>query len=352
MAYIEARKNKEGKTRYRVQIKLKGYPAQSETFGRKTDAKQWAQDTESAIRDGRHFKTSEAKRHTVSEMIDRYIKSVLPTKGNMRFNQASQLNWWKGKIGGYTLADISPALIAEYRDELLNGQTNRGKKRSPSTVNRYLAALSHCFTVTVREWGWMDDSPMRRVRKPTEPRGRVRFLSDDEREQLLIACKESDSQFLYPIVVLALSTGARRGEILNLKWDQVDLKRGVITLFETKNKEIRVLPLAGHALKLIKDLSKVRHINSNYVFPGSTAKEPINIRWTWEIALKRAKIENFRFHDLRHTAASYLAMNGATLAEIAEILGHKTLQMVKRYAHLTEQHTSKVVAKMNKQIFK
>jgi len=351
MAYIEPRKAKDGKTRYRVQIKMKGYPAQTATFERKTDAKKWAQDIESAIRDGRHFKTVEAKRHTFEEMIDRYIKSILPTKGAQKTNQKTQLEWWKSRLGDYTLADTTPSLIAQYRDELLQSETLRGKKRSPSTVNRYLAALSHCFTIAVKEWEWIDDSPMRKVRKPTEPRGRVRFLSDDERERLLVSCKESESSLLYPIVVLALSTGARRTEILTLKWNQIDLQRGQITLYETKNNEIRSLPLAGLALKLIKNLSKVRRIDTDLLFPGKNRKEPVNIRWIWEVALKKAEIEHFRFHDLRHSAASYLAMNGATLAEIAEVLGHKTLAMVKRYAHLSESHTSKVVEKMNKQIF-
>ncbi len=351
MAYIEQRKAKDGKTRYRVQIKMKGCPAQSATFERKTDAKKWAQDVESAIRDGRHFKTAEAKRHTVKEMVDRYFRAILPTKGAQKSNQKTQLEWWKSRLGDYTLADTTPSLIAECRDELLEGETLRGKKRSPSTVNRYLAALSHCFTIAVKEWEWLDDSPMRKVRKPKEPRGRVRFLSDDERKRLLVACKESDNNLLYAIVVLALSTGARKTEILTLKWDQVDLQRGQITLYETKNNEIRSLPLTGHALELIKGISKVRSIDTDLLFPGKKRKEPINIRWIWEIALKQAEIADFRFHDLRHSAASYLAMNGATLAEIAEVLGHKTLAMVKRYAHLSQQHTSKVVAKMNKQIF-
>ncbi len=352
MAYIEERIDSSGKTKFRAQIRLKGYPTQTATFERKTDARKWVQDTESAIREGRHFKTVEAKRHTVGEMIDRYIKSVIPTKGSQRDNQKMQLEWWKSKIGDYSLADATPALIAEFRDELLQGSTHQSETRSPSTVNRYLAALSHCFTIAFKEWGWLEDSPMRRVRKPQEAGGRIRFLSDDERTSLLEKCKESENPYLYTIVVLALSTGARLSEILTLKWHQVNTERGVITLYETKNKEIRSLPLTGHALKLIKSLSKVRHIDSALLFPSiKDKKNPANIRWAWDKAVKDAKLENFRFHDLRHSAASYLAMNGATLAEISDVLGHKTLQMVKRYAHFSEIHTSKVVAKMNKQIF-
>ena len=262
-----------------------------------------------------------------------------------------QLNWWKGKIGHYLLADMTPALIAQYRDELAESETRHKKKRAPSTVNRYLAALSHCYTIAMREWGWLDDSPMRKVRKYKETPGRVRYLSDDERGELLKACKESDNTALYPIVVLALSTGARREEILTLKWDQIDLNRGLVTFYKTKNRETKSIPLTGHALMVVKQLNKVRHIDTDMLFPGRNRSKPIDPRFPWEAALKKAKIEYFRFHNLRHTAASYLAMNGATPFEIAEVLGHKTLQMVKRYSHLTEQHTAKVVAKMNKQIF-
>ena len=122
-------------------------------------------------------------------------------------------------------------------------------------------------------------------------------------------------------------------------------------LHETKNGERRVIPLQGLALSLMKEHAKVRSLHCNFVFPSASKCQPIDIRTAWENALKKAKIGNFRFHDLRHSAASYLAMNGATLAEIAEVLGHKTLQMVKRYAHLSEAHTSSVVENMNERIF-
>jgi integrase len=352
MAHIETRKDNSGDTRYRVQVRLKGFPTQSATFERKTDAKKWAQQTEAAIREGRHFKTVESKRHTVSEMIDRYIIRVLPSKSPYQQSiQKTQLEWWKKKMGSYTLADATSSLITEFRYELLDGGTHMGNKRSPSTVNRYLAALSHCFTVCVNEWEWLDDSPMRKVGKCKEPRGRTRLLSDDERKRLLDACKENQNRFLYPIVVIALSTGARQGEILSLKWEQVDLRRKRIILYKTKNNEVRTLSLVEHALDEVKKLNKVKNIDTDLLFPGRKRNQPIDIRVAWEKALTKAEITNFRFHDLRHSAASYLAMNGATLTEIADILGHKTLQMVKRYSHLTEQHTSKVVSKMNKQIF-
>ena len=354
MANIEKRISG-GATSYRVKVRLKGFPPQSATFERLTDAKKWAQHTESAIREGRHFKTTEAKRHTLAELVDRYCREVLPSKKS-KIDQAQQLGWWKTEIGTFTLADVSPSLLAEYRDKLGREITVRKKPRSPASVVRYMAALSHAFTVAVKEWGWLEDSPMRKVTKPRESRGRVRFLSDNERALLLKACKESSNPYLYPVVVLALSTGMRQGEIMGLTWDVVDLNRGRAILHETKNGERRAVAITGHALDLLNALTKVRRIDSNLIFPAKETRphkpqKPIDLRTPWETAMKESGLVDFRFHDLRHSAASYLAMNGASLAEIAEVLGHKTLQMVKRYAHLSEGHTARVVASMNQKIF-
>ncbi len=350
MATIRERKGRDGKRAFHVQVRLKGRPTQTATFSRKTDAKKWAQDTESAIRDGRHFKTSEAKRHTIGQLIDRYSKQFLPHKRD-QVNQERQLRWWREQLGDLTLADVKPTLIAERRDRLASGLTSRGKTRSPATVNRYLAVLSHAFTVAVKEWGWMEDNPLRKVTRVKEPKGRVRYLTDEERVQLLQECQKSSSRYLYPVVVLALSTGARQGEIMNLRWSVVDLERGLASLHETKNSESRSLPLTGLSLELLRDLRKVRRIDTDLIFAREDGKKPANLRKPWLRAVRDAGIEDFRFHDLRHSAASYLAMNGATLAEIASVLGHKTLQMVKRYSHLSDAHVRGVVTRMNQRIF-
>ncbi|NEX19754.1 site-specific integrase [Thiorhodococcus mannitoliphagus] len=360
MATITERTDSTGATSYRVEVRLKGHPAQRATFTRKTDAKKWAQQTEAAIREGRHFKTIESRRHTLSDLIDRYIRDVLPRppRKSKRPRSArsiaiikSQLEWWRGELGAYTLADLTPAKIVEARDKLTRTIKRDGQPMSSSTVVRYMAPLSHAFGIAVREWGWIDDSPMRKVERPTEPDGRVRFLSDEEREALLTACRESRNPWLHTVVVLALSTGMRKGELMGLRWPDVDLPRGRITLRETKNGETRVVPLTGPALALLKEHAKVKRLDTDLVFPGqarpSSPVQPVDLRAAWEAALKRAEIKDFHFHDLRHTTASYLAMNGASLAEIAEVLGHKTLAMVKRYAHLSEAHTASVVERMN-----
>ncbi|MDE3055602.1 MAG: site-specific integrase [Verrucomicrobiota bacterium] len=354
MATIQQRKSEDGKISYRVQVRLRGHPPQTATFSRITDARRWAQQIESAIREGRHFKTAESKKHTLKELIERYIKTVIPLKKKNGAKQRAQLLWWQEQLGAYLLSDVTPSLIAQYRDKLLDGITHRGTRRSPATAVRYLAALSHAFTMACKEWGWIENSPMRKVTKPKESRGRVRFLDHAERSRLLEACRASKNSYLYTIVVLGISCGMRQSEIMHLSWPDVDLQKGRIVLHETKNGERRVVPLVGHALELLKEHESKRRVDTFLLFPaqkGQKPQKPINIRGAWEAALQKANIIDFRFHDLRHSCASYLAMNQASLAEIAEVLGHKTLQMVKRYAHLSEAHTSRVVESMNEKIF-
>ncbi|HEU4923964.1 MAG TPA: tyrosine-type recombinase/integrase, partial [Burkholderiales bacterium] len=241
---------------FRARVRIKGSPPQTAVFERLTDARRWAQQTEAAIREGRHFKTTEAKKRTLGELIDRYARDVIPQKKrNTRGTQKAQLQWWKKQIGSYLLCNVTPALLAECKDRLAFMDEERKLARSPSTVVRYLAVLSHAFTMAVREYCWMDENPMRRVTKPKEPRGRVRFLSDDERARLLDACRSSRCPYLYAVVVLALSTGMRHGEIMNLRWSRVDLVRGRITLQDTKNGDTRGIALVGHAFEEIEKLA-------------------------------------------------------------------------------------------------
>lgn len=356
MASIKKHICKGGKVTFQVRIRRKGQKPACAAFERKTDAQKWINSTEAAIQEGRYFKTLESKRHTMGDLIDRYVEQILPMKPKEAKKRVRHLKWWKEQIGYAILADVTPSLIGEQRDKLLYAKTRRGTQRNPSTVVRYMSAISHVFTIAVKEWQWMDDNPMRKVMKPKEQRGRDRFLSEDERKILLTVCKAHKNQFLYPIVLLALSTGMRQGEILNLRWRDVDLKEGRITLRETKNGDIRVVGLMGEAYQEILKLSKIQHLHTDLLFPATRPTgvvdepnqyQPIFFRKAWYQALETSRIKDFRFHDLRHSAASYLAMSGATPSEIAEILGHKTLSMVKRYAHLSEIHSFKVQARMN-----
>ena len=350
MARIKERLAADGTKRYTAEVRLKGYPAQTATFKRKTDVNKWIQDTESAIREGRHFKTVESKKHTVSEMIDRYLSNANLTQVQDE-HTGLHLRRWRDEIGYLLLADVTPDTITQVKEKLLN-EEYRGKPRSPTTVLRYMASLSTVFTTSVKDWGWVEESPMRNVKKPKAARGRVRFLDDDERERLLVACKESRNKWLYMCVILAMSTGMRQAELFSLKWSDVDLKDGFLILHETKNGERRRVPLAGHGLELLREHAKVRRIDTPLVFPSDkNPQKPIDLQQPWETARKHAEISDFTWHDLRHCTASYLAMNGASMTDIAAILGHKSLQMVKRYAHLSDGHVSSVVASMNAKIF-
>jgi integrase len=330
--------------RYRVQVRLKGH-YRSATFPTRTQARRWATQTEHALYEQVHFHHTESTRHRLKDLLVRYEREVLPRKRpGTQAHQAQQLAWWQQQLGHLRLDQLTPARLTACRERL-------AETRASATVNRYLAVLSHAFSVAVVEWGWLEASPLRRVQSLREPRGRVRWLDEAERQRLLAAGAASSNRLLLPVVILALSTGARKQELLSLTWRDVDLHRERLLLHQTKTGERRSVPLTGRALVEMQALTKVRRIDTALVFPRRDGRAPIDLRYAWQQAVRQADLADFRFHDLRHCCASYLAMNGASLVEIAEVLGHKTLQMVKRYAHLAEAHTTQVVARMNAAIF-
>jgi integrase len=251
MATIIERKNKQGKSVYRAQVRVKGHPSVSASFSRKTDARNWAQQTEASIKEGKFFNSCETQKHTLGELIDRYIANILPLKPRSVEKQGMQLLWWKKCLGKYLLKDITPAVIINYRDLLAGGVTYRHRKRSTATVNRYMAALSHALSIAYKEWGWLESNPCMKISKLKERQGRVRYLSDEERKALLQCAKGSSNPHLYTIIVIALSTGMRYSELLKMEWEQVNFKLSFITLYATKNGEIRNVPIAGHALELL-----------------------------------------------------------------------------------------------------
>ena len=152
-------------------------------------------------------------------------------------------------------------------------------------------------------------------------------------------------------MVLALSSGMRKGEILNLTKRDVFLTDGFVILDKTKNGERRRVPIIGHAHEVLANHMSLVRLDSEYIFPSKDGKKPIDIKKPWELAMAQGEIHNFRFHDLRHSCASYLAMNGATQRDLMEVLGHKTVQMTKRYSHLSDSHISSVVGSMTDKIF-
>lgn len=354
MGTIRTRKGKDGSVTYYAEVRRKGYAPAYDAFERLTDAKRWIQDTESNMRGGRYSNQVEAKKKTLSDAIDRYVREELPKKPKSYDQQLRQLNWFKEKLGYRYLIDVSPAVISEVKGKFLTEDARGGEPRKPQTWNRYHAIISCVLQMCCGEWQWVEYNAARRVKREKEGKGRVRFLSDDERDKLLAACKVSRCKHLYPSVVLALATGMRSAEVRYLTWNDIDLSKGVIILRDTKNKETRRVSLRGFALEIMREHAKVRQLGTPWIFPGEfSAKtgKPVTLREAWIEAREAAGIPEFRFHDLRHSCASYLAMNGASLLEIAEVLGHKTLVMVKRYSHLAETHTAGVVERMNNKIF-
>ena len=349
MASIQRRTwtDKEGRQRtsYRAQIRRRGFPPVTATFERKTDADKWTRETEADMSRRRYFPQHEAERHTLAELVDRQLEAIKMDRPHDYERQRVILGWWKESLGAYTLATLTPDLIGRHRDQL---QSKEGL--SPATVNRYLSALSKAFTNAVREWHWLPDNPLARVSKKTEPRGRVRYLSDDERAALLEACRKSECKPLYLIVLFALTTGMRRGELLSLRWQDIDLDRRVAVLQNTKNGDRRSVPIVPEVAELLREHGRVRRLDNDLIF-ASAGRDAVWFDKFWYQAMKAAKIKDFRFHDLRHTAASYLAMSGASVPELAAVLGHRTLQMVKRYAHLSDQHTGEVVERMTRKYF-
>jgi integrase len=288
---------------------------------------------------------------TVGELIDRYAAQYSGADDT----RGPRLAAWLALIGEFTLDQVDSDLIHACRAELgtqaalvYTGQDWRGEKvfrrkaggkpKSAATLNRYLAAISAVFSWGVEQRlvprGWVN--PCRGVRLLAEPKGRVRFLDEAERERLFEACRASRYPRLYALVLMAMLTGARKGELLALRWRQIDLDAGIAHLEQTKNGDRRTLvllpqlvdalrPLAGDAGRLV-----FGSVRSRYQVSAS-------IDTAWRHAIARAQLRDFHFHDLRHCCASYLAQAGVPLNIVAEVLGHRGLEMTRRYAHLTTQ---------------
>ena len=229
MAQIRERKGKRG-TRYMAVVRLEGQ-CRTATFGTKSEARKWAKVIESEIIKGKHLPPTESKRKSVRDLMQRYIDTVIPGQKDQR-NPTRHAEYWIERLGDLKLNRLSPAVLVEARDEL-------AKDKAPSTVNRYLAVMSRACTLAEREWGWLETNPVRKVGRLKEPKGRVRYLTEKERERLLKAVKEVDHPHLYLIVLIALTTGARRNEILGLRWRNVDLGRRRAVIEDTKNNEKR-----------------------------------------------------------------------------------------------------------------
>src|SRR5579863_1040441 len=276
------------------------------------------------IIEGHYFETLEEKERTFSELMERFEREHVVKNASQRSVRGYIKNLLP-LFGPRTLAEITPKLIVQYKAKRYADGVG------PAAINRELSTMRKAFNLAIREWEWCRDNPVSRVSREKENNRRDRWLSYDEEAVLLAA----SATWLREIIIFALHTGMRMGEILALTWNGVDLFRRTVTVFRSKNGERRTIPINETVLTLLKGRSKVRALRNDLVFYGK-ACTPIdghNLRRAFRTALKKTTIENFRFHDLRHTFATRLVQSGVDLYKVQRLLGHKSPLMTQRYAH-------------------
>lgn len=340
MATIEKRKSQSGTVSYRVKIRLRGEKPITRTFKRLTDAKAWAAKAESDAGHGVYVATTVDRRRTLDDLIDKFIDEYLPVKNNNadRSKQEALLAWWKSEFGYVTLDKLQPAVVAEARARLAQRENRYGASISGATVNRHLAALSAVCKWAWKEKRWLPENPVLAVSKMKESQGVVRFLSDDERKELFKASREHPNPNIHLAVMLALATGARASNIRFLRWDDVDLDQWTLRFKTTKSGDPRFVPVVGAAQAALQGHFESDPTKEGWVFKGARDDAPASLDSAWQAVREAAGLHDFRFHDLRHTTASYLTQNGAGLAQVADALGHKTLVMARRYSHQSGVH--------------
>jgi integrase len=345
---IDRLPTQDGIPRYRVRIRIKGHKPLSKNFKSLTHAKQWKRVTEGQIEKGLYVSFSKADQYTVGAAIDKYLKEVLPHKPKDSKNVERHLLRWKKELGHLKLSRLNQSMIAEVRDQMLSEKIDETKFRSNTTVKRYLSSLSTVFSYAVREWQWMNENPCLKVKKPKEPPGRVRYLTKEELERIMNTCKQSKNKALFLIFLIALTTGARKSEILGLKGKDIDLENGFLHLTDTKNGNNRSIPITESIAKLLKE--RKTHSDA-HLFPSENdPSQPCCIRSAWETAIEKAQIQDFRFHDIRHTTASYLAMDGFSMKEVSFLLGHAGQQSTDRYSHLPQEHKRRLANRIEERL--
>lgn len=311
--------------KWQAMVRRKGLAPRSKSFDKRTDAEKWARDLEAQV-DVAGFvaDTRLAEQTTLGQILSRYRAEITPMKRSAK-TEAIRINaMLRRDVCHRTLAMLTSANIATYRDERL-------QTVAPATVIREINTISHAIDVAQREWGiHLNRNPAKMVRRPSAPKGRNRRLEGDEEQHLLAACDRGRNPWMRPLVILAIETGMRRGEILGLRWEHVDLDRRVAHLPNTKNGEERDVPLSIRATETLTGLKHLPDRDAERVFPVSANA----VRLAWEHLRDRAGVGDLHIHDLRHEAVSRLFEKGLDIMEVSTISGHKTLSMLKRYTHL------------------
>lgn len=322
-------RNRNGK--WQARVVRKGVQTIAKTFLIKSDAEKWARQVEREIDKGSYTNNSLAEKTTFKEIIQRYMLEVTPSMKGFKEDGIRLNAICKRPLTNLSMTSLTPMKIAEYRDERL-------KTVSAGTVIRELCYFSSIINHARREWGINIVNPVTLVRKPPSPIGRSRILNPNEYFELMEALtstpKNRRNIWMKPLVQFALETAMRRGEMLALLWSNIDFNKQTAYIEHSKNGESRYVPLSTNAMQILTNLP--RSIDGK-VFPiNSFCVASYFIK-----ATKRANIEDFHFHDLRHTAITNMMNKVSNLIELSAISGHKTLSMLKRYTHINVEDIAK-----------
>ena len=317
---------------YRVRITRQGKSTICATFYSRLEAVQWAKQIEAELRLGIHQDTAQnpiSPTMPFRKAVEKYIPSHSIYKGNHK-TEAGILRILATRWEDRNLSVISKQDIVLLKDDLL------GKGRAASTVNHYLNALSQLYQIAINEWGLKLSNPITGIKRMSEPQGRMKRLSIEAEATLLACCHELHLDYLADIIAVAIETGMRCGEILSMRWEDVDFINRRVLLRDTKNGDSRQVPLSSRVKIILEQLTS--RDTGDLVFPYC--------RWTirrhyTRVVKQSAKahkgVQNpftdLRFHDLRHEALSRLSDKGLNVIEIAHISGHRTLTMLRRYTH-------------------
>ncbi len=325
---------KRGSGGWQAQVRRKGYPPQSKSFPTRAAAVRWVRSIEFEMDQGLFVSRNEAETTTIGELLDRYLIEYTADKKGAGPEACRIRMLLRHPLAKRFIASIRGLDMARYRDERL-------RQVSASSVRRELTILSQLFEIARKEWGIFVHNPVREIKLPKKGIARDRRLqdaedgSDSEESRLFAACRRCRNPYLLPIVQFALETAMRQGEIVGLRWHHVNMARRTAFLPDTKNGQPRTVPLSSIALEVLKALP--RSINGE-VFPGVTTEA---VKQAFIRATRRAGIEDFHFHDLRHEATTRLFERGLNIIEVSSITGHKDLQMLRRYTHLRAEDLAK-----------
>ena len=332
---------------WKAVIRKVGWPTNAKTFRTKRDADDWSRRIEDEMVRGAYLQRAGADRLTIAEALKRYLVEVTPTKRpTSQVSDQQRAAIVTRHLGKYSLAAVTPEIAAKFRDTRLAGEDRKDAKgkptpRSNDTVRHDLALLGHLFTIAIKEWGLgLAFNPVMNIRRPAPNPGRNRRLTREEETKLLKAVAAHSNPMLRWIVCIALETGMRSSEIVTLSRMQVDLKRRIVRLLETKNTLPRTVPLSTTAAELFREALNhpVRPIDTDLIFfgePGRDGKRrPYQFNPVWLKIKREQGLADVRFHDLRHEAVSRLVEAGFSDQEVSAISGHKSMQMLKRYTHL------------------